>query len=77
MEMTSTVQVEALELVVSVLVSTLAHYHPGSIEAAAKAIQRANANTSNVIPLKGARNDARVIQYALAILSDGRAETEH
>lgn len=72
-------QVEALELVVSVLVSTLAHCHPGSIEAAAEAIRRANARMSNVIPLKGgpARDDARVIQYALAILSNSRAETEH
>ena len=77
--MNSTVQVEALELVVSVLVSTLAHYHPGSIAAAAEAIRRANAKMSNVVPLKGgpAQGDPRVVQYALAILSGNRAVSEH
>jgi hypothetical protein len=66
----STVQIEAIELVLMTVVSTLEQQHPGTIRAALQAIERGNSKLRNVVSLQGQplQDDPDVIAYALNLL---------
>ena len=66
----SSVQIEAMEIVLMTMVSTLEHQHPGTIRAAMQAIQRGSAKLHNVVSLHGQplQDNPEVISYALSLL---------
>jgi len=66
----STIQVEAIELVLMTMVSTLEHQHPGTIRAAMQAIQQGSSKLHNVVSLRGEplQDNPEVISYALSLL---------
>lgn len=68
----STVQIEAMELVLALIVSTLENQHPGTVQAAIQAIQRGNGRLGNVVSLRGEplQTNPAVISYAVNLLKE-------